>query len=61
MGIRPLKAVPGRVADLGKRTSALPGTREGSPKHLFRLHEGFHLALVLRHASDGYVMSLNRL
>src|SRR5215475_2941915 len=43
-----------------ERGSRLPGTREGSPKHLFRLHERFHLTLVLRHSDDRYVMSPDR-
>lgn len=40
--------------------TVLPGTNEGSPKHLFRLHERFHFTLVLGHSYDRYVVSLNR-
>lgn len=43
-----------------ERISVLSRTREGSPKHLFRLHERFHLTLVLRHSDNGYVMGLDR-
>jgi hypothetical protein len=32
-----------------------------TPKYLFGLYEGFHLALVLRHADHRYVMHLDRL
>jgi hypothetical protein len=32
--------------------SALPDTSERIPKHLFRLHERFHLTLMLRHSKD---------
>jgi len=37
----------------------LPRMREGSPKHLFRLYEGFHLLLVVGESDDWYVMSLD--
>ena len=39
--------------------SISPVLRQRTPKHLFRLHEGFHLALVLRHSYHRYAMRLD--
>jgi hypothetical protein len=54
------KDLSSRVNSARQLTPYLPGTPSGSPKHLFRLHERFHVTLVLGHSYDRYFVSLNR-
>jgi hypothetical protein len=58
-----VKLASGAVLDgfqTRERIPDLPGTRERSPKHLFRLYERFHLTLMLRHSDNRNVMGLER-